>query len=58
MDICVWLWDLNRNKVVSGYFSSGFLGHNTAKDDGFTTILNNEILPEILQVSISGPSVN
>ena len=60
MDICVQLWDLNRNKVAARYFSSAFLGHTTAKDlyDGFTTVLNNEILPKILQISMDGPTVN
>ena len=32
MDICVRLWDLNRNKVAARYFSSAFLGHTTARD--------------------------
>ena len=60
MDICVRLWDLNRNKVAARYFSLAFLGHTTAKDlyDGFTTVLNNDILPKILQVSMDGPSAN
>ena len=60
MDICVRLWDSNRNKVAISYFSSAFSGHTTAKDlyDGFTTVLNNDILPKILQVSMDRPSVN
>ena len=60
MDICVRLWDLNRNKVAARYFSSAFLGHTTAEDlfDGFTTVLNNETLRKILQVSMDGPSVH
>ena len=60
MDICVRLWDSNRNKMAAMYFSSAFLGYTTAKDlyDGFTTVLNNDILPKILQVSMDGPNVN
>ena len=60
MDICVRLWDLNRNKMASRYFSSAWLGLTTAKDlyDGFTTVLNNDILPKILHVSMDGPSAN
>ena len=60
MNICVRLWDLNRNKVAARYFSSAILGHTTAKNlyDGFTTVLNNDILPKMLLVSVDGPSVN
>ena len=60
MDICVWLRDLNRTKAAARYFSTAFLGHTTAKGlyDGFTTVLNNDILTKLLQVSINGPSVN
>ena len=48
MNICVRLWDLNRNKVAARYFSSAILGHTTTIDlyDGFTTVLNNDILPK------------
>ena len=60
MDICVRLWDLNRNKMASRYFSSAWLGLTTTKDlyDGFTTVLNNDILPKLLQVSMNRLSVN
>ena len=60
MDICVQLWDSNRNKMAVRYFSSAFLGHITAKDlcDGFTTVSNNDILLKVLQVSMDGPNVN
>ena len=50
MEICIRLWDLNRNEVAARYFSSAFSGHTIAKDlyGGFTTVLNNKILPKIL----------
>ena len=37
-----------------------FLGHTIAKDlyEEFITVLNNDILQAILQVSMDGPSVN
>ena len=37
-----------------------FLSHTTAKDlyDGFTTVLNYDILAKLLQVSMDGPSLN
>ena len=43
-----------------GFKHIAFLGHTTAEDlfDGFTTVLNNETLRKILQVSMDGPSVH
>ena len=60
MDICLKLWGLNRNKVAAIYFSPAFLGYITSKNlyDGFTTVLDNDILLKILEISMDGPSVN
>ena len=54
MDLCVRYWDVNKR-----YFDSSFLGH--APNDlqsSFTSLLNDQILLKIVQVSMDGPNVN
>ena len=55
MDLCVRYWDINKR-----YFDSSFLGHATGNDlqSSFTSLLNDQILLKIVQVSMDGPNVN
>ena len=49
MDVCVQL-GFKQKESASKVLFSAVLGHTTSKDlyDGFTTVLNNGILPKIL----------
>ena len=59
MDLCVYYWDVNKSRTATRYFDSSFLGHTTANNlqSSFTSLLNDQILLKIVQVSIDGPNV-
>ena len=60
MDLCVRYWDVNKSWAATRYFDSSFLGYATANDlqSSFTSLLNDQILLKIVQVSMDGPNVN
>ena len=60
MDLCICYWDVNKSWAATRYFDSSFLGHATANDlqSSFTSVLNDQILSKIVQVSMDGPNVN
>ena len=60
MDLCVYYWDVNKSRTATRYFDSSFLGHTTANNlqSSFTSLLNDQILLKIVQVSMDGPNVN
>ena len=59
MDLCVHYWGVNKSRTATRYFDSSFLGHTTANNlqSSFTSLLNDQILLKIVQVSIDGPNV-
>ena len=60
MDVLVRFWDTLRNRVVTRYFTSEFMGHSTAND--LLTHLLHAIekidAAVVFQVGMDGPSVN
>ena len=60
MDLCVHYWDANKSRTATRYFDSSFLGHTTANNlqSSFTSLLNDQILLKIVQVSMDGPNIN
>ena len=60
MDLCVRYWDVNKSRAATRYFDSLFLGHATANDlqSSFTSLLNDQILSKIVQVSMDGRNIN
>ena len=60
MDLCVSYWDVNKIRAPTRYFYSSFFGHVTVNDlqSSFTSLVNDQILSKIVQVSLDGPNVN
>ena len=60
MDLCVHYWDVNKSRTATRYFDSSFLGHITASDlqSSSTSLLKDQILSKIIQVSMDGPNFN
>ena len=60
MDLCVRYWDVNKSWAATRYFDSSFLGHATANNlqSSFTSLLNDQILSKIVQVSMDDPNLN
>ena len=60
MDLCIHYWDVNKNRAAIRYFDSLFLGHATANDlkSSFTSLLNDQILSKVVQVSMDDPKIN
>ena len=60
MDLCLRYWDVNKSRAATRYFDSSFLGHATANDlqSSFTSLLNDQILSKIVQVSMDGRNIN
>ena len=60
MDLGVRYWDQEKNRVISVYLTSQFLGHTRAKDlvDKFLSGLSKLDLRNLVQISMDGPRVN
>ena len=60
MDLCIRYWDVNKSRAATRYFDSSFLGYVTANDlqSSFSSLLNDQILWKIVQVSVDGANVN
>ncbi|XP_048580627.1 uncharacterized protein LOC116610226 [Nematostella vectensis] len=60
MDLIVRFWDVQKNKVVSRYIDSQFLGHTRAADllQSFKLGLQKLNPANLVQVSMDGPNVN
>ena len=60
MDMYVRFWDREKNRVVTQYFTSEFLGHTRADDilTHFLSALSKFNLASILQISMDGPATN
>lgn len=60
MDIAIRFWCINKNAVVTHYYSSAFLGHSTSQDliQAFKAELKDLNLKKLLQISMDGPNVN
>ena len=60
MDIVLWFWNHEKEKVDVRYWDSRFLGHAAHKDllEHFNSALEEIDLSKIIQVSMDGPSVN
>ena len=60
MDIIVRFWDTEKNKVLSRYLNSQFLGHTRAADllQKFNEALGKLNLANLFQVSMDGPNMN
>ena len=60
MDVFVRFFDINKNRVLTEYLNSVFLGRATAQDllDGFIIGIQPLDPKNILQVSMDGPNVN
>lgn len=60
MDLIIRFWDTQKNKVVTRFFTSEFLGHTTAKD--LKASFKKGIEPlngaKMLQISMDGPKAN
>ena len=51
---------MNKIRAATRYFYSSFFGHVTVNDlqSSFTSLVNDQILSKIVQVSMDGPNVN
>ena len=60
MDLCFCYWDVYKSWAATRYFDSSFLGHATANNlqSSFTSLLNDQILSKIVQVSMDDPNLN
>ena len=60
MDLQIRFWDREKQRVVTRFFTSEFLGHTTAKDikKSFLQGISCLNLAKMLQVSMDGPKTN
>ncbi|XP_043474328.1 uncharacterized protein LOC122506295 [Leptopilina heterotoma] len=60
MDLSIRFWCDEKNKVITKYFDSVFLGHTRAKDllQGLKAAVQESNISKIIQIGMDGPNVN